>query len=139
LGYLPILSAKTDKEKKSSEFKKIARETFHNSIKFLLDPLLKDSNNGIDLKINDENIWFYPKISIIICDWPEACTFSLIYKSANSNYPCHFCLVQKENLINTRKDEVILRNHENMMEYFNNGIGHSKSLEQVENYFWNIP
>ncbi|RHZ59857.1 hypothetical protein Glove_360g105 [Diversispora epigaea] len=41
LGYLPILSAKNKKEKKSSEFKELARETFHNSIKFLLDPLFQ--------------------------------------------------------------------------------------------------
>ncbi|RHZ79628.1 hypothetical protein Glove_143g84 [Diversispora epigaea] len=41
LGYLPILSAKNEKEKKSSEFKELARETFHNSIKFLLDPLFQ--------------------------------------------------------------------------------------------------
>ncbi|RHZ78920.1 hypothetical protein Glove_154g5 [Diversispora epigaea] len=41
LEYLPILSAKNEKEKKSSEFKELARETFHNSIKFLLDPLFQ--------------------------------------------------------------------------------------------------
>ncbi|RHZ73184.1 hypothetical protein Glove_232g17 [Diversispora epigaea] len=41
LGYLPILSAKNEKEKKSSEFKELVRETFHNSIKFLLDPLFQ--------------------------------------------------------------------------------------------------
>jgi hypothetical protein len=136
LGYLPILSSKNETEKKSSEFKKLARETFHDSIKFLLDPLFGD--DGVEFKINNNNFWFYPRISTIICDWPEACTFSLTYKSANSNYPCHFCLVQKENLLNTRKDQVILRNNENMKEYFNDGTGNSASLEQVDNYFWNI-
>jgi len=139
LGYLPIISAKDDTEKRSSEFKKLVRETFHNSIKFLLDPLLKYSDDGIDFKINEKSIWFFPKISTIICDWPEACTFSLTYKSANSNFPCHFCLVQKENLLNTKKDQVILRNHENMQEYFNNNTSKSASLEQIDNYFWNIP
>ena len=133
LGYLPILSAKNETEKKSSDFKKLARKTFHDSIKFLLDPLFED--NGVEFN----NIWFYPRISTIICDWPEACTFSLTYKSANSNYPCHFCLVRKENLLNTRKDQVIFRNNENMKEYFNDGTGNSASLEQVDNYFWNIP
>ena len=137
LGYLPILSSKNETEKKSSEFKKLARKTFHNSIKFLLDPLFGD--NGVEFKINNNIIWFYPRISTIICDWPEACTFSLTYKSPNSNYPCHFCLVQKENLLNTRKDQVILRNNENMKEYFNDGTGNLASLEQVDNYFWNIP
>ncbi|RHZ64531.1 hypothetical protein Glove_323g40 [Diversispora epigaea] len=49
LGYLPILSTKNEKEKKSSEFKELARETFHNSIKFLLDPLFQDDVQREDL------------------------------------------------------------------------------------------
>ncbi|RHZ77869.1 hypothetical protein Glove_169g8 [Diversispora epigaea] len=136
LGYLPILSAKNEKEKKSSEFKELARETFHNSIKFLLDPLFQ--GDGVDFNIDDKDIWFFPRISTIICDWPEACTFSLTYKSANSNYPCHFCLVQREDLIDIRK-EVILRNHVNMKEYFDSNTSNLAGLEQVNNYFWSIP
>ncbi|RHZ50763.1 hypothetical protein Glove_492g3 [Diversispora epigaea] len=136
LGYLPILSAKNEKEKKSSEFKELARETFHNSIKFLLDPLFQ--GDGVDFNIDDKDIWFFPRISTIICDWPEACTFSLTYKSANSNYLCHFCLVQREDLIDIRK-EVILRNHVNMKEYFNSNTSNLAGLEQVNNYFWSIP
>ncbi|RHZ83424.1 hypothetical protein Glove_94g6 [Diversispora epigaea] len=136
LGYLPILSAKNEKEKKSSEFKELARETFHNSIKFLLDSLFQ--GDDVDFNIDDKNIWFFPRISTIICDWPEACTFSLTYKSANSNYPCHFCLVQREDLIDIRK-EVILRNHVNMKEYFDSNTSKLAGLEQVNNYFWSIP
>ncbi|RHZ87044.1 hypothetical protein Glove_41g32 [Diversispora epigaea] len=117
LEYLPILSTKNEKKKKSSEFKELARETFHNSIKFLLDPLFQ--SDSVDFNIDNKDIWFFPRISIIICDWLEACTFSLTYKSTNLNYPCHFCLVQREDLIDIRK-EVILRNHVNMKEYFDN-------------------
>ncbi|RHZ72839.1 hypothetical protein Glove_237g9 [Diversispora epigaea] len=36
------------------------------------------------------------------------------------------------------QDQIILRNHENMMEHFNNNTGYSVSLEPVKNYFWNI-
>ncbi|RHZ82761.1 hypothetical protein Glove_103g91 [Diversispora epigaea] len=136
LGYLPILSAKNEKEKKSSEFKELARETFHNSIKFLLDPLFQ--GDSVDFNIYDKDIWFFPRISTIICDWPEACTFSLTYKSANSNYPCHFCLVQREDLIDIKK-EVILRNHVNMKEYFDSNTSNLAGLERVNNYFWSIP
>ncbi|RHZ88667.1 hypothetical protein Glove_21g121 [Diversispora epigaea] len=138
LGYFPILSAKNKTEKESSDFKKLARKTFHDSIKFLLDPLFQ-GDGGVDFNIDGEDVWFFPRISTIICDWPEACTFSLTYKSANSNYPCHFCLVQKEDLIDIRKDQLILRDHVNMKEYFNNGTSNSAGLEQVDNYFWNIP
>ena len=55
LGYLPIISAKDETERKSLNFKKLARETFHTSIKFLLDPLFKEKE-GIDLKIGDEKL-----------------------------------------------------------------------------------
>lgn len=139
LGFLPILSAKDEREKKSFEFKTLVRKTFHNSIKFLLGPLFID--NGIELIINNEKIWFIPRISTIICDWPEACTFSLNYKSTNSNYPCHFCLVSKDNLANTclRDDQIIPRNKENMKQYYINGITEKASLEPVYNYFWDIP
>ncbi|RHZ87583.1 hypothetical protein Glove_33g107 [Diversispora epigaea] len=81
LGYLPIISAKDESEKKSSEFKILVCKTFHNSIKFLLEPLFK--NASIDLKIDGKRIWFYSRISTVICNWPEACTFSLTYKSSN--------------------------------------------------------
>ncbi|RHZ85218.1 hypothetical protein Glove_69g42 [Diversispora epigaea] len=138
LGYFPILFAKNDKEKISLEFKKLVCETFHKSLKFLLDPLF-ENENGIDYKINNRIIWFFLKISTIIGDWPEACTYSLTYKSASSNFPCYFCLVQKNNLIDTMQDQIILRNRENMMKYFNNNTNHLVSLEPVENYFWNIP
>ncbi|RHZ76078.1 hypothetical protein Glove_206g5 [Diversispora epigaea] len=136
LGYFPILSTKNEKEKKSSEFKKLACETFHNSIKFLLDPLFQ--GDSVDFNIDGKDIWFFPRISTIICDWPEACTFSVTYKSANSNYPCHFCLVQREDLIDIRK-EVILRNHVNMKEFFDSNTSNLEGLEQVNNYFWSIP
>ncbi|RHZ85961.1 hypothetical protein Glove_58g88 [Diversispora epigaea] len=43
LGYLPIISAKDETEKKSSEFKILVRKTFHNSIKFLLEPLFENA------------------------------------------------------------------------------------------------
>ncbi|RHZ69714.1 hypothetical protein Glove_280g55 [Diversispora epigaea] len=144
LGYLLILSAKDEREKKFSKFKKLVRKTFHNSIKFLLDPLFTnddDDGDGIELKIDNEIFWFFPRVSTIICDWPEACTFSLIYKSTNSNYPYHFCLVSKENLNNIylRDDQMVLRNKENMLQYYNNSTTEKASLEPVFNYFWNIP
>jgi hypothetical protein len=138
LGYLPIISARDETEKKSSHFKKIVRETFHNSIGFLLDPLFCEEN-GIDFEVNRRNKWFFPRISTIICDWPEACTFSLTYKTANSNYPCHFCLVEKDRLMDVRKDQVTLRNHKNMRDYYRKNKGAEISLESVYNFFWEVP
>ena len=106
LGFLPILKSS---EKRSEKFKIAARETFHKSLKVLLNPILK-LENGIELTLNNELIWFYPRISVIISDWPEAATYCLTYKSAMSNFPCHFCLVTRDNLanINLMADEMEL-------------------------------
>ncbi|GES75412.1 hypothetical protein GLOIN_2v1783703 [Rhizophagus clarus] len=106
LGYLPILEAAN---------KDLVCDTFHKSLRHLLEPiiLLKD---GIDLFINNENTWFYSRVSTIIADWPEAASFCLVYKSSNSNLPCHSCLVKRENLANIdlSVNDVILRTHDEM-------------------------
>jgi hypothetical protein len=59
LGYLPILEYKDNSKKQKDKFKNAARESFHKSLELLLDPLLK-LNNGIDLTLNGNTIWFYP-------------------------------------------------------------------------------
>ncbi|RHZ44360.1 hypothetical protein Glove_736g1 [Diversispora epigaea] len=137
LGYLPILKAKDKSEKKSKDFKKLVRLTFHNSMKFLLDPLFAEK--GINLEVDNKTFWFFPRISTIICDWPEAATFSLVYKSTNSNFPCHFCLISKTLLADTDLSDVTFRNNENMQEYFYNNAGQDVSLENIPNYFWSLP
>jgi len=58
LGYLPILSASDNSDKKSNKFKRAVREAFHNSLKVLLYPLKSD--NGIDLTISGKTFWFFP-------------------------------------------------------------------------------
>ena len=79
LGYLPILQASSDTEKKSVNFKNAICEVFYKSLKILLEPLL--SNTSINLTLNNEGIQFYPRISVVIADWPEAATYCLTYKS----------------------------------------------------------
>lgn len=137
LGFLPILKSN---EKKSEKFKIAARETFHKSLKILLDPILK-LKNGIELTLNNESIWFYPRISVIIADWPEAATYCLTYKSPMSNFPCHFCLVTRDNLanINLTTDEMKLRTPENMYTCLNQKLEKSVCIESLYNYFWDLP
>ena len=107
LGYLPILRASDNSEKISTNFKNAVRKVFHESLRVLLEPLL--SNSSINLTLNNEKIRFYPRISVIITDWPEAATYCLTYKSTMSNFPCHFCLVSRDNTpnINLRSNEMI--------------------------------
>ncbi|GES94609.1 hypothetical protein GLOIN_2v1783703 [Rhizophagus clarus] len=131
LGYLPILEAAN---------KDLVRDTFHKSLRHLLEPiiLLKD---GIDLFINNENTWFYPRVSTIIADWPEAASFCLVYKSSNSNLPCYSCLVKRENLANIdlSVNNVILRTHDEMRKHFENDTQRSVCIESVHNFFWDLP
>ena len=137
LGFLPILKSN---EKNSETFKIAARKTFHKSLKILLDPIL-NFRNGIELTLNNESIWFYPRISVIIADWPEAATYCLTYKSAMSKFPCHFCLVTRDNLanINLTTDEMELRIPENMHTYLNQKLENSVCIESLHNYFWDFP
>lgn len=131
LGYLPILKDAN---------KDLVREVFHKSLHHLLEPiiLLKD---GVDLMVNNERIWFYPRVSTIIADWPEAASFCLVYKSPSSSFPCHFCLVRKIDLANTdlSSNDIILRTHDKMREHLEDRTQSSVCIESVPNFFWDLP
>ena len=131
LGYLPILTAAK---------KDLVREVFHKSLRHLLEPIIS-LKDGVDLLVNNENFWFYPRVSTIIADWPEAASFCLVYKSSNSNLPCHFCLVKKNDLANTdlSSDDIILRTHDEMCKHLESHIQTSVCIESVPNFFWELP
>jgi Plavaka transposase len=140
LGYLPILEAASGVEKKSSAYKNLVRETFHKSLHQLLEPIIS-LKDGVDLSVNNEIIWFYPRVSTIITDWPEAASFCLVYKSPNSTLPCHFCLVKKDDLanINLPYNDVVPRTHNEMRGYLENNTPNSACIESVPNFFWELP
>jgi Plavaka transposase len=136
LGYLPIIKSSNITEKRSQNFKNIVRETFHKSLEKILEPLMT-LKNGLDLTIENKTYWFFPKISAIIADWPKASTFCLTYKSSNSNNPCHFCLVTRDNLanINLSEEDIIPRTHKNMKEHLQSNSEKLVSIESVSNIF----
>jgi hypothetical protein len=105
-------------------------------LEIILNPLIS-LKNGIDLSIDNKTFWFFPKVSVIIADWLEASTFCLTYKSTNSNYPCHFCLVTRNNLanINLLENNIIFRTHENMQEKLQQNLEKSVSIENISNFF----
>ena len=137
---MPILESKDNSKKQKDKFKNAARESFHKSLELLLDPLLK-LNNGIDLTLNGNTIWFYPRVSVIIADWPEAATYCLTFKSPMSNFPCHSCLVTRTNLsnIDLQMDDMTPRTHINMHQYYSQGLDKSVCIENTPNYFWELP
>jgi hypothetical protein len=131
LGYLPILEAAS---------KDLVREVFHKSLRHLLEPIIS-LKNGIDLVVNNEKLWFYPRVSTIIADWPEAASFCLVYKSPNSNLPCHSCLIKRNDLANTdlSSDDIILRTHSEMRRHLKDHSQKSVCIESVANFFWDLP
>ena len=131
LGYLPILD---------NANKNMVHETFHKSLQHLLEPIVL-LKNGVDLLVNDEKVWFYPRVSTIIADWPEAASFCLVYKSPNSNLLCHFCLVKRDDLacINLSSHDMILRTHNEMRKHFKRNTLNSVCIESVSNFFWKFP
>lgn len=137
---MPILEYKDNSEKQKDKFKNAARESFHKSLELLLDPLLR-LNDGIDLTLNGNTIWFYPRVSVIIADWPEAATYCLTFKSPMSNFPCHTCLVTRSNLsnIDLQMDEITPRTHINMHQHYSQGLEKSVCIENIPNYFWELP
>ena len=109
LEYLPILKAAD---------KNLVHEVFHKSLRHLLEPIIS-LKNGVDLFVNNENIWFYPRVLTIITDWPEAVSFYLVYKSFNLNLLYYFYLIKKNDLANTdlSSDDIILRIHNEMRKH----------------------
>ena len=112
LGFFPILEASDNSEKQKDKFKNAACDSFHKSLELLLDPLLK-LNNGINLTLNGNKIWFYPRVSVIIADWPEAATYCLTFKSPMLNFSCYSCLVTRTNLsnIDLQMDDMTTNSH----------------------------
>ncbi len=139
LEYLPILKAANNTKKKLSIFKNLVRKTFHKFLKILLD-LIISLKIGIDLLINNESIWFYSRISIIIADWLKVSTFCLIYKFFNFKLSYHFCLVIRDNLVNINllSSNIKSRTYQNIYNYLKKNTEKSVCIESVHNFFWSI-
>src|SRR6266496_3972818 len=75
--------------------------------------------------------------SVVISDWPEAATFCLKYKSSMLTYPCHFCLVKRDNLtnINLSEQQMELQTHNNMIRYLDQNLEKSICIKNIFNFF----
>src|SRR5437763_16978127 len=82
------------------------------------------------------NFLVFPRISVVIVDWPEAATFCLTYKSSMSTYPYYFCLVKRDNLanINLSEQQMELRKHNNIIQYLDQNLEKSVCIENISNF-----
>ncbi|RGB38455.1 hypothetical protein C1646_755712 [Rhizophagus diaphanus] len=110
IGYLPIIQANSESQKKSDKFRLLKQQTFQNCLNALFEPLI-----------------FQYKTS-----------YCLTSKSPKSKHPCPKCLVNNHNLssIFLNKKEMQSRTHKNMEKALLNDQCQDYSLVKLPNIFW---
>ena len=141
LGYLPQLKAKTISQKRSKSFRMVKRILYQYSLDILVRSLLDYQNDGFDLKTDNDVLWCYPFISVMLGDLPENAAITLTFNSANCRHPCHECLVEGDELNNVElsDDQIILRTPGTMKAFVEQGVAQQYSLHDMENVFWQYP
>ena len=66
----------------------------------ILEEFEDNYRNGVSLRQTPISGEYEMRLSAIaiISDWPEAASYTLAYKSANSHHPSHTCLVTRDKL-----------------------------------------
>ncbi|CAB4444477.1 unnamed protein product [Rhizophagus irregularis] len=141
LGYIPSLESYNVSEKQSTQYRIAARKLFHCALATILKPLRILSNNGIHLYVNGSLKWFYPLLALIISDWPEAYTMCSVYESSNSLYPCHFCLVDRNemNNVHIKEEDIKIRNENDTKDALRHGNAKQISAYNIRNALWKRP
>ena len=103
--------------------------------------MLDYNNNGFDLQTDNDELWCYPFISVMLGDLPENAALTLIYNSSNCKYLCHKCLVEVDKLndVKLTNDQIILRTSEGMKNFVEQDLAHQYSLYSLKNVFWKHP
>ncbi|HXT84839.1 MAG TPA: hypothetical protein VN704_11010 [Verrucomicrobiae bacterium] len=115
-------------------------QMFHNCLHKIFAPIvsMQRSQKGFEEIINGKIYWFIPFVAMCLLDWPEACTYCMTYNCYNCLHPCHFCLIERENLNNMQlhSDQIILRTHTTMQQAIQNELGKENSIHLLNNFFW---
>src|SRR5204863_7014334 len=85
LGYLPQLKAKTISQKKTKSFQTAKRALYQHFLNILTQPILDYNNNGFNLQTDNNELWCYPFISVMLGDLPENAAVTLTFNSINCN------------------------------------------------------
>lgn len=140
LGYLPIIKAETNSEKRSKGFLMAKKALFHHAFDIMMRPLLQYKDNGFDLQTNDGDLWCFPYMTVLLGDLPENATQTLIYSSVNCKYPCHKCLVPNKDLNNLKlNNQIELRTPITMKRIIESGLAQQYSMYDMNNIFWKYP
>jgi len=123
LGYLPQLKAKTTSQKKSKSYRLAKRTLYQYALNILTRPLL-NYRDGFDLQTDDDELWCFLFISVMLSDLPENAAITLTFNSTNCKHPCHECLVDGDKLNNVElsDNQIILRTPTTMKAYVDQGV-----------------
>ena len=144
VGYIPIVEDLPSNDVDLSHNATTARlraaaiECFHSCMTIILEEFEDNYRNGVSLRQTPISGEYEMRLSAIISDWPEAASYMLAYKSANSHHPCHTCLVTRDklNAIGLHPDECRLRTPAEMKMAYEMSQCHNFSLVQKYNIFW---
>src|SRR5215471_314228 len=140
LDYLPQLKAKTTLQKKSKSYRLAKCTLYQYALNILTRPLL-NYRDRFDLQTDDDELWYFSFISVMLGDLPENIAITLMFNSTNCKYPCHECLVEGDELNNVElsDDQIILRTSNTMKAYVDQGLAQQYSLYNMVNVFWRYP
>jgi len=141
LGYLSQLKAKTISQKRSKRFQLVKRALYQYALNILTRSILDYTSVGFDLQTDNNRLWCYPFISVMLGDLPENAAVTLTYNSINCKHPCHHCLVDVDDLNNVTltDDQIIMRTPDTMKDFIEQGLAKQYSLHNMKNIFWKYP
>ena len=118
----------------------LLEQIFHKCLDIILKPIYNQSFIGFNAYIGQKLEWIFIQLTLILADLPEAATYCLTSKSANAKYPCHHCIISKQNLSNIYLDEkeLIRRTPESMKAALYGGYGTDLSIICLQNSLWNL-
>lgn len=114
------------------------RQTFHKCLNIILDPIYNQPLTGYNMHIGQKLEWIYIQLALILADLPEAAAYCLTSSSASAKYPCHHCIVSKEDLSNIYLDEkeLIKRTPKSMKAALRDEV--DLSITRLYNSLWNL-
>lgn len=137
LGYLPLIKASTNSEKRSPQFILAKHHLFQESYRHLTKDILTLQKKGFYLRTDHGPEIVYPFISQIIGDLPENASMCSTFNSALAKYPCHTCLVTRDELNKIHLD-ITIRTPQMTQRLIENNKAQEFSIRKMNNIFWNF-
>jgi hypothetical protein len=95
IGYMPVFENTVGLDIKSKDFKKAKRELLHATWEFVIKHMGMDD---IESPLFVQGRKFFPVMTFLCLDHPEAMLTSTVMDSPKTNFPCRMCLVGKQDL-----------------------------------------